>query len=196
MQPVFFITGTDTGVGKTVFTALWTAFLRRQKTSVAAFKPLCSGGREDALALQSALGGTLTLDEINPWHFRAPLAPVLSARQQGARVTKAAILRHVRQTSRRNYRANLFEIRRFDMLFGFKSMGNIYAQRTPNACNFKTVCQSVVNKYATRKRKNLCFILKSTERCGENQPVVVALKFAAIVIPFCVICFLSEAFGR
>jgi len=96
MQPVFFITGTDTGVGKTVFTTLWTAFLRSRKTNVAAFKPLCSGGREDAVALHSALGGSLPLDEINPWHFRAPLAPVLAARREKKSVKLAQVCEHIR----------------------------------------------------------------------------------------------------
>ena len=72
----FYITGTDTGVGKTVLTALLTRQLRAQGIAVAALKPICSGGREDAEALHSALDGELSLDTINPWHFRLPLAPL------------------------------------------------------------------------------------------------------------------------
>jgi dethiobiotin synthetase len=99
MQPIFFITGTGTGVGKTVLTALWTAFLRGRGVKVAAFKPICSGGREDALALQAALGDTLSLDEINPWHFRAPLAPVLAARREKKTVKLAQVRAHIRTRS-------------------------------------------------------------------------------------------------
>ena len=79
MKQTIFITGTDTGVGKTVLTALLAQFLRGRGVSVAALKPVCSGGREDARALRHALGGALTLDEINPWHFRAAVAPALAA---------------------------------------------------------------------------------------------------------------------
>lgn len=96
MQPVFFITGTDTGVGKTVLTALWAGFLRERGVKAAAFKPICSGGRDDALALQAALGDTLTLAEINPWHFRTPLAPVLAARREKKTLTLAQVCTHIR----------------------------------------------------------------------------------------------------
>ncbi|HEV2691670.1 MAG TPA: dethiobiotin synthase [Verrucomicrobiae bacterium] len=99
MQPVYFITGTDTGVGKTVLTALWAAYLHRRKVNVAAYKPLCSGGREDAEALHAALGGTLALDEINPWHFRAPLAPLLAARIEKKTIKLAQVRAHIRSHS-------------------------------------------------------------------------------------------------
>ncbi|MBM3875252.1 MAG: dethiobiotin synthase [Verrucomicrobia bacterium] len=92
-----FITGTDTGVGKTVFTCLLARHLRASGVRVAALKPVCSGGRGDALALRAALDGALTLDEINPWHFRAPVAPLLAARREGKRVHLAAVLAHVRR---------------------------------------------------------------------------------------------------
>ncbi len=101
MQPTFFITGTDTGVGKTVFTALFAQFLRAQKTRVAAFKPLCSGGRADAEALCAALDGALTLDEINPWHFRAAIAPVLAAKLEKKTVKLASVLTHIRATQKK-----------------------------------------------------------------------------------------------
>ncbi|HTY88790.1 MAG TPA: dethiobiotin synthase [Candidatus Acidoferrum sp.] len=97
MQPVFFITGTDTGVGKTVLGALLTQYLRRRGIKVAALKPVCSGGRADARILQSALANRLTLDEINPWHFQAPLAPLLAARREGRRVRRAEVRAHIRK---------------------------------------------------------------------------------------------------
>jgi dethiobiotin synthetase len=101
LKGIWFVTGTDTGVGKTVLTALLTRALRRVGVRVAALKPLCSGGRDDAHVLHAALDGALTLDEINPWHFRAPLAPVLAARQEGRRVRLAQVLTHVRQVRKR-----------------------------------------------------------------------------------------------
>jgi dethiobiotin synthetase len=102
MRPRFvFITGTDTGVGKTVLTSLLARHLRERGVAVAALKPICSGGRSDARALRSALDGALTLDEINPWHFRAPLAPVLAARREHRRVDLAEVLAHLRNVQRR-----------------------------------------------------------------------------------------------
>jgi dethiobiotin synthetase len=96
MRQTLFITGTDTGVGKTVLTCLLAEFLRHRGCQVAAFKPLCSGGRADARALCTALGGALTLDEINPWHFRAPVTPSLAARRENKSVTLSRVLAHIR----------------------------------------------------------------------------------------------------
>jgi len=96
-----FITGTGTGAGKTTLTALLARFLRQNGQRVAALKPVCSGDRDDAHALASALGGDLTLDEINPWHFRAPVAPVVAARREKKRVSLAEIVSHVRPMQKR-----------------------------------------------------------------------------------------------
>lgn len=96
-----FITGTDTGVGKTVFTAWLARFLRESGVNVAVCKPVCSGGRDDARLLRTAIGGSLTLDEINPWHFRAPLAPLPAARAEGRRVRWPEVVAHARALARR-----------------------------------------------------------------------------------------------
>lgn len=108
MKPTFFITGTDTGVGKTVLTALLAQFLCERGLHVAAFKPVCSGGRDDARALHAALDGTLTLDEINPWHFRAPIAPSLAAAREGKSIALAQVLAHIRKTQE-NFDVTLVE---------------------------------------------------------------------------------------
>lgn len=70
-----FITGTDTGVGKTYLTALLTRTLRRQGIPAIALKPVASGDRSDALELHEAMGRALPIPQINPIHFSAPLAP-------------------------------------------------------------------------------------------------------------------------
>jgi dethiobiotin synthetase len=100
-RTTFFITGTDTGVGKTVLTALLVRHLRERGVSAAALKPICSGGRGDARALRAAMNGALTPDEINPWHFRAPIAPLPAARRERRRVGLADVLAHVRTMQRR-----------------------------------------------------------------------------------------------
>ena len=96
MKQTLFITGTDTGVGKTVLTALLASFLRARGVRAAALTPVCSGGRADARALHAALAGALTLDEINPWHFRAPVAPSLAARRENKTVKLPQVLAHLR----------------------------------------------------------------------------------------------------
>jgi len=100
VQRIIVITGTDTGVGKTVLTALLASHLRASGLSVAALKPICSGGRDDARILRRAIDGALTLDEINPWHFRAPLAPLLAARKESKRVELREVVAHVHAVSK------------------------------------------------------------------------------------------------
>jgi dethiobiotin synthetase len=70
-------------------------------TDVAALKPLCSGDRKDAEMLRAAAGNVISLDEVNPWWFRAPLTPLLAARREGRRVRLAEVLMHVRAMRRR-----------------------------------------------------------------------------------------------
>ena len=101
IAPVLFITGTDTDVGKTVFTGLLARRLAADGVSVAALKPVCSGGRGDARALRAATNGALSLDEINPWHFRTPTAPWLAARREQRTVRLADVVSHVNRIRRR-----------------------------------------------------------------------------------------------
>jgi dethiobiotin synthetase len=97
---ILFVTGTDTGVGKTVFAALATIYLRQRGLHVAALKPLCSGGRDDARRLRAAAGKVLPLEEVNPWYFRAPLAPVLAARKEDRRVRLRAVVAQIRRVAK------------------------------------------------------------------------------------------------
>lgn len=102
MHRIIVITGTDTGAGKTVLTALLASHLRARRRSVAALKPICSGGRGDARMLRRAAPNALTLDEINPWHFRAPLAPLLAARMENQRVELREVAAHVHAIAHRH----------------------------------------------------------------------------------------------
>ena len=53
----FLLVGTDTGVGKTVFTGLFARYLMDAGVGVRAVKPFCSGGMEDVEFLAVAQGG-------------------------------------------------------------------------------------------------------------------------------------------
>ena len=70
-----FITGTDTGVGKTYFTACLTRSLRQHSIPAIPLKPISAGHRKDSILLSDATGGAISPAEINPVHFSAPLAP-------------------------------------------------------------------------------------------------------------------------
>jgi len=100
-RTTFFITGTDTGVGKTVLTALLVKFLRARGVNAAALKPICSGNRDDALKIFAAMDGALSLDEINPWYFRVPIAPLLAARWENKKIKFSQILARARAAQKR-----------------------------------------------------------------------------------------------
>ena len=99
---ILFVTGTDTGVGKTVLAALLTRHLRADGYNAVGLKPICSGSRDDARQLWRASDKSLSLDEINPWHFRRSLAPVLAARAEGKRLRLATVVARIR-TVQRNF---------------------------------------------------------------------------------------------
>ncbi len=101
MKQIYYITGTDTGVGKTVLACLLVKSLRQRGLPAAALKPICSGGRDDARQLRLAMDGALALDEINPWHFRAPIAPVLAARRENEKVKSGQVLAQIRSMQKR-----------------------------------------------------------------------------------------------
>lgn len=71
-----FITGTDTGVGKTYVTRLLLDALRGERRDVVGYKPVCSGDRGDAAELAEACG--LTLDEVNPVFYQTAVAPYVA----------------------------------------------------------------------------------------------------------------------
>jgi dethiobiotin synthetase len=98
----YFITGTDTGVGKTYVAALWIAALRKRGIDAVGFKPICCGDRADAETLRRASGFRLTLDEINPVWLRLPAAPKVAAEHEGKPVDCDAILRGWETLTRRH----------------------------------------------------------------------------------------------
>ena len=74
-----FLTGTDTGVGKTYVATLLVRGLRRAGLDTAPMKPFCCGDRADAEALHEACEGEVALDTINPVWYRTPAAPYTAA---------------------------------------------------------------------------------------------------------------------
>jgi dethiobiotin synthetase len=102
----FFITGTGTEVGKTYVAALIARQLAAVGVRVGVYKPAASGCRDDvsddAVALWEAAGRPLTLDDVCPQRFTAPLAPHLAAREESRRVD-AALLRSGYEVWRETY---------------------------------------------------------------------------------------------
>ncbi len=87
----YFVTGTDTGVGKTLVScALLHAFAAQGKR-VVGFKPVAAGcdeddHNEDANQLRDASTVRASYGQINPYCFPHPIAPHLSARHAGSRI--------------------------------------------------------------------------------------------------------------
>ena len=86
----FFVSGTDTGVGKTVVACALVRALRRRHLDVGVMKPIETGvgaeGPLDAQALQSAAAATESLEEICPQTFALPAAPTVAAASEGRAV--------------------------------------------------------------------------------------------------------------
>lgn len=99
-----FVTGTDTGVGKTFVAAGLAALLRRRGIDVGVMKPISTGGSpsEDALMLARAAGADDAMEEINPVCFPEPLAPTVAARRCGGTVELEKVWRAFHAISRRH----------------------------------------------------------------------------------------------
>ena len=104
----WFITGTDTGVGKTFFTALLTRAARKAGLDTVALKPICCGDRADAEELRNAAGGELSLNDVNPVWLRPPLAPYAAAMVEN-RTVDLDLIRRTFQRVRTQRRSVLVE---------------------------------------------------------------------------------------
>ncbi|MCK9226669.1 MAG: dethiobiotin synthase [Syntrophorhabdaceae bacterium] len=94
-----FVTGTDTGVGKTAVSCGLAAYLSLRKGyDVGVMKPFESGNGAsveempgDAWALKQASGSTDDIRDVNPYNFKAPLAPETAAMLENAHIDIARV---------------------------------------------------------------------------------------------------------
>jgi len=75
----FFVTGTDTEVGKTFFTALFVRALRDAGVDAVPFKPVACGGWHDVDELAAAADEVEPREAICPYHFEMPASPLTAA---------------------------------------------------------------------------------------------------------------------
>ncbi|MEJ7600149.1 MAG: dethiobiotin synthase [Kofleriaceae bacterium] len=102
----YFVTGTDTGVGKTFVTAALAREARALGVKVFAFKPVETGCSEvagelrgdDQLVLAEAAGGWQTGRLLGLYQFRDPVAPLVASREAGTPIDIAAICSTARHT--------------------------------------------------------------------------------------------------
>lgn len=94
-----FVTGTDTGVGKTLVSVALVRRLLHMHCSVGVMKPVETGVQSDSLddsdagRLMAAAGVEDALELVSPYRFRAPLAPLAAACAEGRSIEVQEILR-------------------------------------------------------------------------------------------------------
>jgi len=96
-----FITGTDTGVGKTHIATKWLHTLKKKGYKTLGLKPIASGARwmdgglknEDALMLQEAATEIFPYEKINPFCYEASIAPHIAAKGE---LTVETIIHHLK----------------------------------------------------------------------------------------------------
>jgi len=89
-KKAFFVTGTDTNVGKTLVAAGLLVAAKNKGLTTAALKPVAAGCEKtdaglrnaDALTLQSVITQKLDYDQINPYALQAAIAPHIAAQQE------------------------------------------------------------------------------------------------------------------
>ncbi|NMZ59537.1 MULTISPECIES: dethiobiotin synthase [Pseudomonas] len=104
MSHAYFVTGTDTEIGKTTIAAGLLHAARQAGLSTAAAKPVASGcerspeglRNSDALALLGECSVPLAYEQVNPFAFEPAIAPHLAAREQGVKLTVEALKGPVR----------------------------------------------------------------------------------------------------
>jgi dethiobiotin synthetase len=105
MTRSYFVTGTDTAVGKTLVTAALLRRLREAGVAVAGMKPIAAGGaqgpegraNEDALLLQAESSTRHPYAVVNPWLFEPAIAPHIAAAEAGTSIgTERIVAAHAR----------------------------------------------------------------------------------------------------
>ncbi len=103
-MPGYFITGTDTGVGKTYVTCYLAEKLRRAGADVGVMKPISTGpaAEDDALYLKKKLKLDDPLELINPIHLKRPLAPYPAAKLERKKLDLKKIFKAYKELEKRH----------------------------------------------------------------------------------------------
>jgi len=96
----FFVTGTDTGVGKTLVTVALTRALVERGVRTAVMKPVAAGAiqtpeglrNDDALELLAVSNVKSPYEDVNPWLLTTPASPHLAARHDGVTIDQEKVV--------------------------------------------------------------------------------------------------------
>ena len=106
----YFISGTDTSVGKTVVTACLLALYRKRRVDLGVMKPVETGidpecsseANSDAKFLLAVSGNQDALEEVCPIRLQPPAAPIQAARMTGQTIAVDSILENFRKLQARH----------------------------------------------------------------------------------------------
>ena len=105
MTQGYFVTGTDTGIGKTWSTVALMQYFKNQGKTVIGMKPVASGcdesegvlKNEDALLLQKYASVAVSYQDINPYAFALPVSPHIAAEKSGVEIELDIIMAKYQQ---------------------------------------------------------------------------------------------------
>lgn len=97
-----FITGTDTGVGKTLIAGALAAVLKKKGIDVGVMKPVATGGWDDARFLISAARVKDNLFLVNPYCLGTPVVPAVAAEIEGVKIDIRKIKNAYEELSKRH----------------------------------------------------------------------------------------------
>lgn len=96
-----FLTGTDTGVGKTFTAVCLLRLLRAAGKRAVGMKPICCGDRADAEQLLAASSQGLTIDELNPVWLKTPGAPFAASQTENVEIVIEPLAEQLAKLQRR-----------------------------------------------------------------------------------------------
>jgi dethiobiotin synthetase len=91
----FFVTATDTEIGKTFITAGLAKAAQLEGRNIGISKPISCGGIDDPLFYKKLLRISDSIDEINPIRFKKPLAPYSAKKSEKVKIDIPKIKKHV-----------------------------------------------------------------------------------------------------
>ncbi|MBB6450081.1 dethiobiotin synthetase [Geomicrobium halophilum] len=102
-----FVTGTDTGVGKTIISCGLAAVFKEKKMDTGVFKPFLSGisrydPESDTYLMKQMSQTPLSIEDITPFEFKEPLAPYVAGKLEGKEVRIEEVLCHCERISKRH----------------------------------------------------------------------------------------------
>lgn len=99
VHSAFFITGTDTGVGKSIFTSILALYFLKQGKKVAISKPIQTGDELDTEILAKLTSRKIPI--FNSYTFKLPAAPSVAAKAQKKKINVKKIISDIKKLEKK-----------------------------------------------------------------------------------------------